>query len=205
MKTSSSDGPRHADRADGYGESGEQAGYELLAGCHGEGDRALVHRGLDAEFVREFGDRRLVVPGVDLYPVLADARLERLRGVDRHDLPMVDDCDPVAVLRLVHVMRGEEDRDVLAALQFVDVLPDRRAGLRVEARPSARRGTARKARAAGRARSQGGAASRPSRCLPGCRAGPTGRPCRAPAASAAPPRPWERHTGRRGSAGSAPR
>ena len=45
---------------------------------------------------------------------LPTLRLERLRRVDRDDLAVVDDRDAVAVLGLVHVVRREEDRDVLA-------------------------------------------------------------------------------------------
>ncbi len=81
----------------------------------------------------QLADRGCVVGGLDLHPVLAHAGLERLRRVDGHDLPVVDDGDPVAVLGLVHVVRGQEDGDVFPGLQVVDVLPDRRAGLRVQA------------------------------------------------------------------------
>jgi len=70
---------------------------------------------------------------VNLHPVLADTGLQGLGRVDRHDLAVVDDRDPVAVLGLVHIVRGEEDRDVLTGLQVVDVLPDRGARLRVQA------------------------------------------------------------------------
>ena len=87
---------------------------------------------LDPEVAAELGDGGLVVCGVNLHPVLAHAGLERLGRVDRHDLPVVDDRDAVAVLGLVHVMRGEEDRDVLTGLELVDVLPDGGARLRVQ-------------------------------------------------------------------------
>ena len=47
--------------------------------------------------------------------------------------PLVHDRDAVAELGLVHVVRGHEDRDLLALLQLADVAPDRAARLRVEA------------------------------------------------------------------------
>ena len=59
-------------------------------------------------------------------------RLERLGRVERDDLAVVHDRDPVAPLRLVHVVGGHEDRDLLALLELADVLPDRPARLRVE-------------------------------------------------------------------------
>ena len=52
--------------------------------------------------------------------------------VDGHDPALIDDGDAVAVLGLVHVVGREEDGDVLAGLELVDVVPDRRAGLGVE-------------------------------------------------------------------------
>jgi len=126
-------GPGHAHRADGHVQLGEQPRHELLPRFDREGDQPLVHGGLQSEPFTQFGDRRRVVRGADLHPVLADAGLERLGRVDRDDLAVVDDRDPAAVLGLVHVVRGEEDGDVLALLQLVDVAPDRRAGLRVQA------------------------------------------------------------------------
>ena len=91
-----------------------------------------MNGGVESEPVLELPDGACVVGHGDLHPVLADAGLEVLRRVDRHDLPVVDDGDAVAVLRLVHVVRGEENGDVLALLEVVDVLPDGRPGLRVE-------------------------------------------------------------------------
>src|ERR1700677_1074850 len=104
----------------------------MLARLHRERHQPLVHVRVDAEHFGQRAHRGLVVRGAYLYPVLADGGLQRHRGVDRHDVAVVDDGDPVAVLRLVHVMRGEEDRDVLALLELVDVLPDRYPGLRVK-------------------------------------------------------------------------
>jgi hypothetical protein len=50
---------------------------------------------------------------VYLHAILPNARLQSLGGVKRDDLAAVDDGDAVAILRLVHVVSGEEDRDVL--------------------------------------------------------------------------------------------
>jgi hypothetical protein len=94
--------------------------------------QSLVHARVDTEHFGQRPHRRLVVRGADLDPVLAHGGLQRFRGVDGHDVPVVDDGDPVAVLRLVHVVRGEEDRDVLTLLELVDVVPDRHPGLRVK-------------------------------------------------------------------------
>jgi hypothetical protein len=61
----------------------------------------------------------------------AHRRLERLGAAGRDQLAVVDDRDPLTVLGLVHVMRGQEHRDVLARAQLVDVAPDVAAGLRI--------------------------------------------------------------------------
>ena len=80
----------------------------------------------------EPGDGRRVVGRLDLDPVGAHRRLERLGVVEGHDPAGVHDRDAVAVLGLVHVVGGQEDRDLLALAELVDVVPDARAGLRVE-------------------------------------------------------------------------
>ena len=82
--------------------------------------------------VGERGDRRLVVLGLDPDPVGADLRLQRRGRVQRDDLALVHDRDPIAELGLVHVVRGHEDRDLLALLELADVAPDRAAGLRIQ-------------------------------------------------------------------------
>src|SRR5580704_3673756 len=125
-------GPGHAHRLDRHRQAREQLGYEVLARLHRERHQSLVHGRLEPEHLSQRADRGLVVRGAYLHPVLADRGLERFWRVDRHDGPVVDDGDPVAVLRLVHVVRGQEDRDVLALFQVVDVVPDGHPGLRVE-------------------------------------------------------------------------
>src|SRR6266542_5375038 len=64
--------------------------------------------------------------------VLADARLQLVGRALHHDGAVVDDGDAVAVLRLVHVVGGEEHGDRLTPPQLVQVGPDLAAGLRVE-------------------------------------------------------------------------
>src|SRR5580693_9309028 len=111
----------------------EQPRHELPALGHAERDGALGHRRLDPEALAQHVDRRPVVVGLDLHAVLAHFRLQRLRGVEHDDAAVVHDRDAVAVLRLVHVVGGQEDGDVLARLQLADVAPDRAARLRVQA------------------------------------------------------------------------
>src|SRR5580658_1120356 len=126
-------GPGYAHRPDGHRQASEQLRHEMLARLHRERHQALVQARVNAERLGQRAGGRLVVGRADLHPVLADGGLQRLRRVDRDDLPVVDDGDAVAVLRLVHIVGGEEDRDVLALLQPVDVLPDGRSRLRVQA------------------------------------------------------------------------
>src|ERR687888_44540 len=125
--------PRHADRGDRDAELGEQPRNELLARLDEERHRALGRSRLQAEAIGQRGDRRLVVLGLDPYPVGADAGLERCRRVERDDLALVHDRDAIAELGLVHVMSGHEDRDLLGLLELADVAPDRAARLRIEA------------------------------------------------------------------------
>ena len=77
----------------------------------------------------------------------ARARLQLLGRVEREQLAVVDDRDPLAELvGLFHVVRGEHDRLALR-VELVHDVPQREAALRVEARRSARRGRARRGRA----------------------------------------------------------
>jgi hypothetical protein len=98
-----------------------------------EGHRALGHRGLDAEAVLQRGQRRVVVGRAQHHAVGPDAGLQLLRRVEDDDLAAVHDRDAVADLRLVHVVRGHEDRRPLGLLQRPDVAPDRAARLWVQA------------------------------------------------------------------------
>ena len=82
--------------------------------------------------ILEAGHRRLVVGCADLHPVGPDARLERLGSAQGDDAALVHDGDAVAVLRLVHVVGGHEDRRALGSAQLVDVAPDGAAGLGVQ-------------------------------------------------------------------------
>jgi len=62
------------------------------------------------------------------------AALERGRGVQREDLAVIHDGDPVAELvGLFHVVRGEHDR-LAVAVQLAEQVPQRQAALRVQAR-----------------------------------------------------------------------
>jgi len=82
---------------------GEQPRDERLALLDMERHRALGKRRLDAEPLAERSQRRVVVGRPKRHAVGADARLQRLRRVEDHDLAAVHDRDAVAELRLVHV------------------------------------------------------------------------------------------------------
>jgi hypothetical protein len=97
-----------------------------------ERDHPFVHRRFDVEPVAERRDRGGVVRRLDLHPIASHAGLQCGRRVENDDPAGVDDGDAVRVLSLVHVVRGQEDRDVVAPLQLFDVGPDVRACLRVE-------------------------------------------------------------------------
>ena len=97
----------------------------------------------------------------------ADLRLQRGRRPLGDDLPLVDDPDPVREdVRLLEVLRRQEDRHALLAAQARDLLPERGPALRVEA---GRRLVEEEDRAAGgraRARDRGVASCRPSSPTP---------------------------------------
>ncbi len=81
------------------------------------------------------------------------------------DPAVVDDPDPVGEhVGLLEVLRRQEDRHALVARQPPDLVPERCAALRVEARSSARRGRGSTASGSGRAPGRAGASSRRSRC-----------------------------------------
>ena len=132
MKTSSSEGRATLTERIRHAQLGEQARHELLALGDREHDLALGDDRLEAEALAQRGDGGLVVVGTDLDPVLTNLRLQHLGRVERDDLALVHDRDPIAELGLVHVVGGHEDRDLLLAHQLLDVGPDRAARLRVE-------------------------------------------------------------------------
>ncbi len=106
----------------------------------------------------------------------ADLGLERLGRALGDQLAPGDDPDAVGELvGLLQVLGGEEDGGALL-VQLLDLLPDRLAADRVEARWSARPGTAPRARAPAPRPGPGGAACRPSRCRRGGRRPGSARP-----------------------------
>src|SRR6266511_1540757 len=98
----------------------------------GATSRVLAHGRVQAEAVPQRRDRGGVVVAAQGDAVLADARLQLVGRALHHDGAVVDDGDAVAVLRLVHVVGGEEHGDRLTPPQLVQVGPDLAAGLRVE-------------------------------------------------------------------------
>ena len=79
--------------------------------------------------------------GHDLDGRLADLRLQLRRRSLGDDPAVVDDPDAVGEdVGLLEVLRRQEDGDALVAREAPDLVPERRAALRVEARSSARRG-----------------------------------------------------------------
>src|SRR3954463_2637482 len=125
--------PGDGHRPDVHAELGEQPGDDERTLRDGDGHLPLVHAGLPADPLPDPGDGEFVVVGAQGDPVGADAGLQRLGGVLDDDLAVVHDRDPVAVLGLVHVVRGDEDGDLGALAEVVQVVPDRRTGLRVQA------------------------------------------------------------------------
>ena len=87
----------------------------------------------------------------------ADLGGERLGGTQGDELAEMHDPDALAQLgRLVHVMRGEQDRGALARPGASGRAPTRRVGRSDPAQPWARRGRARAAGGASPGRSPGG-------------------------------------------------
>src|ERR1700730_4801044 len=83
-------GPGHAHRLDRHRQAREQLGHEVLARLPRARHQSLAQPRVDPEYLGQRPDGGGIVRGADLDTVLADRGLERLRGVDRHDFPVVD-------------------------------------------------------------------------------------------------------------------
>ena len=185
MKTSSSVGRDTLTDLIGDAELREQPRHELLAGLDEERDRALRPRRLDPEALDCSASIAASSSAVWIRTRSAPTlRLQRLRRVEHDDLAVVHDRDAVAELRLVHVVRRHEDRDLLRLAAARGCSARSSCASAGRGRSSARRGTARAASAAGRGRSPAAGACRPRTSAPASRAAPTGRPSRAPGACA---------------------
>ena len=199
--------PGHAHRLDRHAELGEQPRHELARRSRprtSPGPRASSPRARSGRAARRSPRRRRRSRSArGPCPTLAFSA----SGVSSTTIsPLVHDRDPVAVLGLVHVVRREEDRDVLARLELADVAPDRAARLRVEAdrRLVEEQHARRVQQAAGDLQAALHAAARTS--ARGSCAAPRARPSRAPGASGRRDRGLAaRRRARRGSAGSARR
>ena len=70
--------------------------------------------------------------GLDRHDIPAETRSQGSRAVGSHDLPLVDDRDPVAEpVGLVHIVRAQQHRHAASA-QRLDVVPDRPADRNIE-------------------------------------------------------------------------
>ena len=123
----------HGHRFDRDTELFEELRHERGAFRDSEGHQPFDHARLKAEARLEGGDRRGVVGSGNLHAILAHGSLEVGGRIERDDLALIDNGDAIAVLGFVHIVRGDEDGDLLALMEFADVLPDRGAGLRIEA------------------------------------------------------------------------
>src|SRR5947209_4043731 len=126
-------GAAHAHRPYRHAEVGQQARNEPLAVGHLDDEAVGLDRRLQPELLGDGPRRSRVVGGDESDPVGPDGGLQGLGRVEGDDLAHVHDGDTVTVLRLVHVVGGQEDGEVLLAAKLVEVLPDRSPGLGVQA------------------------------------------------------------------------
>ena len=108
-------------------------GHERGAVGDLDAQRVAVGHGGDSE---QGGDLRTganVVVGLHHDHVTTHLGFQLVRGAQRDDLALVDDRDPVAPLRLLHVVRGHEDGQPRCPPDVTEVVPQPCPGLRVEA------------------------------------------------------------------------
>ena len=147
-------------------------------------DRGVVveRRRVRRERARRVGDRvaaRRRDRDRDVDAVVADPRLQLVGRAVRDGAAVVEHDDVVGQLvGLLEVLRGEDDRGAVAH-EVAQHLPQVAAAARVEARWSARRGTAPSARRRGWRRGRAGGACRRSRSSPAGRRRRRGRGARA--------------------------
>ena len=111
----------------------------------------------------------------DVDPVATQRRLQRRRRVLGDHAPAVDDRDPVGELvGLLELLGGQQHGDAFVH-QRTNRRPDLVAPARVQARWSARPGTAPRGRGSARRRGRAGGACRPSTARPACCPCPPGR------------------------------
>ena len=128
----------------------------------------------DLEAVLDLRRQRLVVVAETVTTSPPRRAFEARGRVQRHDLPVVDDRDAVAGLRLVHVVGREEDRHAFRRLAVTARTSTGRGATAGRGRRSARPGTAPWGSASARARSPAGVSCRrrtPARGRPRVRSG----------------------------------
>ncbi len=131
-KTSFKVGCAIVDRLDIDRGVAQEAWHERVGVLDLEAQRALLLPRRYTVIPREYARCCRVVRRAQPDDIAAHRRLERDGRIERDQAGVIHDADPVAVLRLVHVVRRHEDGDALALAQFVDVRPDVLARLRVE-------------------------------------------------------------------------
>src|SRR6266550_974146 len=125
-------GPTERDGIDAHRELAHQAWQERGAVGHLDPERAIGGERSYAEPLLDLPGGRGNVGHLQRDQITANTALE-LGGRSQGDDPtLVDDRDPITELRLVHVVRGHEERYALAAPQLVQVVPDVLPRLRVE-------------------------------------------------------------------------
>ncbi len=109
-----------------------QARNEDLGVGHLHPQAAVIAHRRDTEQSLDLGRRIVGLARCDGDDVATNHRLELVGRAEGHDLAAVDDGDAIAVLSLIHVVRGHEDRDALRVAQLVEVSPDALASLRIK-------------------------------------------------------------------------
>ena len=114
-----------------------------VAPSYGDAERARSGRrpGGQAQ-ARQLGQQRVAVVGVEHERPIEQAALQLVGRPDDRDAAVVDDADAVGVLGLVEVVGREEDGRAVRVADLAQVVPQAAAADRVQARTSARRGTA---------------------------------------------------------------
>src|SRR5438876_580765 len=72
------------------------------------------------------------IVGIDEHVILHQIALDVVGRAERDDATLVEDANPVGLLGLLEVVRGQEDRGAARAADLAQVLPERAAAVLVE-------------------------------------------------------------------------